>query len=70
MARGWSFPTTAIPNTGSFTFVMSRNLGGMGKYVVSHLAHNNRYAFVKFIRGDDIMCVPDGAFVHPNYHVL
>jgi hypothetical protein len=50
MARGWTFPTTAIPNTGSFTFVMSRNLGGMGKYVLSHLAHNYRYAFVKFIR--------------------
>jgi hypothetical protein len=49
---------------------MSRNLGGMGKYVVSHLAHNNRYAFLKFMRQDDIMCVPDGAFVHPNYHVL
>ena len=50
MARGWSAPTTAIPNVASLPFVMSGNLGCMGKDVVSHLANNNRDAFVKFVR--------------------
>ena len=69
MARGWSAPTTAIPNVASLAFVMSGNLGCMGKDVVSHLANNNHDAFVKFVR-PDVMCVSDSTLIHPKDHIF
>ena len=69
MARGWSAPTTAILNVASLTFVMSGNLGCMGKDFVSHLANNNRVAFVKFVRSD-VMYVSDSTFIHPKDHIF
>lgn len=68
--RGRSSPSTAVPNAGSITFVMSSNLCGMCKYIVSHLTNNNGYTFVKFIRRDDIICVSNGTFIHPEDHVF
>ena len=70
MARGWSAPTTAIPSIASLSFVMSENLGCMSKDVVSHLANNNRDAFVKFIRRDDIMCLSGSTLIHPKDHIF
>ena len=68
--RGRSSPSTAVLNAGSITFVMSRNLCSMCKYIVSHLTNNNGYTFVKFIRRDDIICVSNGTIIHPEDHVF
>ena len=68
--RGRSSPSTAVPNAGSITFVMSRNLCSMCKYIVSHLTNNNGYKFVKFTRRDDMICVSNGSFIHPKDHVF
>ena len=68
--RGRSSSSTAVPNAGSITFVMSSNLCGMCKFIVSHLTDNNGYTFVKFIRRDDIICVSNGSFIHSEDHVL
>ena len=68
--RGRSRPSTAFPNDGSIIFIMSSNLCGVCKYTISHLTNNNGCTFVEFIRWDNIICVTNATFIHPEDHAL